>query len=302
MKLISYTQGTGPRCGLALSETVGIDLLSADPSLPGNWHAMLPNLERIHEIHHQFKDQLGEVEKTRLQGDSLLLPFLDFSQVDLLSPIILPSKIIAVGLNYRDHAEEQNKTLPERPLLFSKASSCLQVPGGPIALPPECTQVDAEAELAVIIGKAGRAIARQDALDHIAGYTCFNDISDREAQYSDRQFFRGKSMDTSGPCGPWIVTPDELPNFATGLNITCHWNDTLMQTSNTDQLIFPVDELIAYISRTITLMPGDIISTGTPGGVGVFRDPKVFLKPGDTITVEIQGLGKLSNPVIAWKG
>ena len=302
MKLISYTQGTGPRCGLALSETVGIDLLSADPSLPGNWHALLPDLERIHEIHQQYKDQLGQQEKTRLEGGSLTLPFLDLNQVDLLSPIILPSKIIAVGLNYRDHAEEQNKTLPERPMLFSKASSCLQVPGGPIALPKECTQVDAEAELAVIIGKAGRAIAREDALQHIAGYTCFNDISDREAQYADRQYFRGKSMDTGGPCGPWIVTPDELPNFASGLNITCHWNDTLMQTSNTDQLIFPVDELIASISRTITLLPGDIISTGTPGGVGVFRDPKVFLKPGDTVTVEIQGLGKLSNPVIAWEG
>ena len=301
MKLISFTQGTGPRCGLALSETVGIDLLSANPSLPGNWHANLPNLERIHEIHDQFIDSLGALEKSRLAGDALPSPVVGLNLVDLLSPIILPSKIIAVGLNYRDHAEEQNKTLPERPLLFSKASSCLQVPGGPIALPPECKQVDAEAELAVIIGKPGRAIARKNAGQHIAGYTCFNDISDREAQYSDRQFFRGKSMDTGGPCGPWIVTPDELPASATGLDITCHWNDTLMQTSNTDQLIFPVDELISYISRTITLMPGDIISTGTPGGVGVFRDPKVFLKPGDTVTVSIQGVGQLSNPVISWK-
>jgi 2,4-didehydro-3-deoxy-L-rhamnonate hydrolase len=302
MKLISFTQGTGPRCGLALSETLGVDLLSADPSLPGNWHAMLPNLQRIHEIHSQFRDQIADQEKARLRGEALCLPFVDLRQVDLLSPIILPAKIIAVGLNYRDHAEEQNKELPRRPLLFSKASSCLQVPGGPIALPAQCTQVDAEAELAVIIGKSGRAIARENALEHIAGYTCFNDISDREAQYSDRQFFRGKSMDTSGPCGPWIVTPDELPDFANGLDITCHWNDTLMQTSNTNQLIFPVDELISYISQTITLMPGDIISTGTPGGVGVFRDPKIFLKPGDTVTVEIQGIGKLSNPVIAWEG
>ena len=151
MKLISYMQGTGPRCGLALSETVGIDLLSVDPSLPGNWHAILPNLERVHEIHEQFKDRLGNQEKSRLGGQDLLLPFLDLNKINLLSPIILPSKIIAVGLNYRDHAEEQNKTLPERPLLFSKATSCLQVPGGPIALPPECNQVDAEAELAVII-------------------------------------------------------------------------------------------------------------------------------------------------------
>lgn len=294
-------QGTGPRCGLALSETIGLDLLSADPSLPGNWHALLPNLERVHEIHTQFKANIGDQEKARLNGKALPLPFLDLNQVELLSPIILPSKIIAVGLNYLDHAKEQNKELPKRPLLFSKASSCLQVPGGPIALPSECTQVDAEAELAIIIGRAGRAIPRENSLDHIAGYTCFNDISDREAQYSDRQFFRGKSMDTSGPCGPWIVTPDELPDFANGLKITCHWNDTLMQSSNTDQLIFPVDELISYISKNITLLPGDIISTGTPGGVGVFRDPQVFLKPGDTVTVEIQGIGKLTNPVTAWE-
>jgi len=301
MKLITYLQGAGPRCGLALSETVGLDLLSTDPSLPGNWHALLPNLQRVHEIFRQFKDGISGQEEAVSRGEDLCLPYLDLNKVDLLSPIILPSKIICVGLNYRDHAEEQNKALPLKPLLFSKASSCLQVPGGPIALPSGCAEVDAEAELAVIIGRAGRGISRENASDHIAGYTCFNDISDREAQYSDKQFFRGKSMDTSGPCGPWIVTPDELPEFANGLNITCHWNGKLMQTSNTNQLIFPVDELISYISRTITLMPGDIISTGTPGGVGVFRNPKVFLKPGDTVTVEIEGIGKLSNPVIDWE-
>ncbi len=302
MKLISFTQGSGPRCGLALSDTIGIDLQSAEPSLINNWHALFSGMDRIYEIQAQFQARTGEMEKERLGSRTLPSPFVDLTQTGLLSPIILPAKIIAVGLNYRDHAQEQNKPLPPRPLLFSKATSCLQMPGGPIELPPECSQVDAEAELAVVIGKAGRAIAREKAADHIAGYTCFNDISDREAQYSDRQFFRGKSMDTSGPCGPWIVTPDELPDFANGLDITCHWNDKLMQSSNTRQLIFPVDELISYISRTITLMPGDIISTGTPGGVGVFQDPQVFLKPGDVITVEIQGIGRLSNPVKAWEG
>ena len=166
-------------------------------------------------------------------------------------------------------------------MLFSKAPSCLQTHGGPIELPEDLDQVDAEAELAVVIGKPGRRIPRERAREHIAGYTCFNDVSDRAAQYADKQFFRGKSIDTGGPCGPWIVTPDELPDLAHGLDVTCRWNGTVMQHSNTEQLIFPVDELIAHASRNMTLMPGDIISTGTPGGVGVFRDPPVFLKPGD---------------------
>jgi 2-keto-4-pentenoate hydratase/2-oxohepta-3-ene-1,7-dioic acid hydratase in catechol pathway len=242
------------------------------------------------------------MEAARLAGEELPLPFVDLARARLLAPVILPSKIICVGLNYRDHAEEQNKPLPPRPMLFSKASTCLQAPGLPIELPEDLTQVDAEGELAVIIGKPGRRIPREKAAEHIAGYTCFNDISDREAQYADKQFFRGKSIDTGGPCGPWLVTPDELPPLAHGLAVKCWWNDTLMQTSNTDQLIFPVDELIAHASRNTTLLPGDIISTGTPGGVGVFREPKVFLKPGDTVTVEVEGIGKLVNPVVRWEG
>lgn len=299
MKLMTYMQGTGPRCGLALSETVGIDLLAARPDLTGNWHVLLPNLDPVREIQERFQGKLEEVEKARLGGVDLPAPFLDLRKVEWLSPVILPSKIICVGLNYKDHAQEQNKKVPEAPLLFSKAPSCLQVPGGPVELPEFCEQIDAEGELAVIIGRPGKCIPRDSAIHHIAGYTCFNDISDREAQYADRQFFRGKSMDTGGPCGPWIVTPDELPDeHARGLDITCHWNGQLMQSSNTDQLIFPVDELVSYISRTITLLPGDIISTGTPGGVGIFRDPPVFLKPGDEVTVKVQGIGKLSNPVI----
>jgi 2-keto-4-pentenoate hydratase/2-oxohepta-3-ene-1,7-dioic acid hydratase in catechol pathway len=298
MKLITYLQGADPRPGLALSETVGIDLLAANPSLPANWHALYGNLDPVRAVFEAQAHQLGAMETQRLGGEPLPLPFVDLRQVTLLAPVILPSKIICVGLNYRDHAEEQNKPLPPRPMLFSKASTCLQAPGMAIELPEELTQVDAEGELAVIISKPGRSISRDQAAQHIAGYTCFNDVSDREAQYADKQFFRGKSMDTGGPCGPWLVTPDELPEFAHGLKVTCHWNDTLMQTSNTDQLIFPVDQLIEHASRYMTLLPGDIISTGTPGGVGVFRDPQVFLKPGDTVTVEVEGVGRLVNPVV----
>ena len=172
-----------------------------------------------------------------------------------------PQKTVALE---RDHAEEQNKPLPPRPMLFSKASTCLQAPGMAIELPEELTQVDAEGELAVIISKPGRSISRDQAAQHIAGYTCFNDVSDRDAQYSDRQYFRGKSIDTGGPCGPWLGTPDELPPLAAGLAIEGRLNGAVMQRSDTSRMIFPVDELISYASSHMTLMPGDIIATGTP--------------------------------------
>ena len=303
MKLITYTQGTDPRLGLALSDTVGIDLLAADPSLPGNWHLLFGDLDPVRRVHAQHLGRLADMESRIAAGDELPLPFVRLGRpggAALLAPVILPSKIICVGLNYRDHAEEQNKPLPANPMLFSKAPTCLQAPLLPIEIAADLTQVDAEGELAVVISRPGRAIRREDAARYIAGYTCFNDVSDREAQYADKQFFRGKSIDTGGPCGPWIVTPDELPEFATGLDIKCRWNGEIMQHSNTEQLIFPVDYLIAHASRNMTLLPGDIISTGTPGGVGVFRDPQVFLKPGDTVSVEIEGIGTLTNPVQRW--
>jgi len=301
MRLITFTQGTDPRCGLALSETVGIDLEAADPALPANWHALLPDMMGVRRVWEEGRDRLEDMERRRAADEALPAPFVDLARASLLAPIILPSKIIAVGLNYRDHAEEQNKKIPERPMLFSKASTCLQADGGPIELAEDLTQVDAEAEIAVVIARAGRAIRPENVRDHIAGYTCFNDVSDREAQYADRQFFRGKSIDTGGPCGPWIVTPDELPDLARGLAITCRWNGEPMQASNTDQLIFGIDDLICYASRNMTLLPGDIITTGTPGGVGVFREPQVFLKPGDTVEVAIEGIGTLTNPVTRWE-
>jgi len=295
MKLITYTQGADPRPGLALTERVGLDLMAADPELPGNWHALYSELDRVRAI---CDRNLPLAEGLPMDEPSAwTLPFFELATAQLLAPILLPSKIIGVGLNYRDHAEEQNKPLPERPLLFAKAPSCLQAPGAPIALPSELTQVDAEAELALVIGRPGRGITRAQAKDHIVGYTCFNDVSDREAQYGDKQWFRGKSLDTGGPCGPWIVTADELPEEARGLRITGHWDDILMQESNTDQLIFGPWDLVEYVSRHMTLFPGDIISTGTPGGVGVFRDPQVFLRPGLEVTVAVDRIGTLRNPV-----
>lgn len=213
-------------------------------------------------------------------------------------PIPFPSKIVAIGLNYRDHAEEQGKAPPERPLLFAKAPSCLIGAGDPIAIPPQEPKVDAEAELGVVIGRRAKNVPAAEARAHVLGYTVFNDVSGREAQYGDKQWFRGKSYDSFGPCGPWIVTADEVPD-PQALPIRCFWNAIRMQESSTAQLIHGIDALIAYISAQMTLLPGDLIATGTPAGVGVFRDPAVFLKPGDRVRVEIDGIGVLENPLIA---
>jgi len=300
MKLITYIQGSAPRTGLAFGGAVGVDLATADPACRGDWKELFADLDRVRALHDRLAARVDEQVACLASGGELAPPWLDLRQVRLLAPVLMPSKIICVGLNYRDHAEEQNKPLPPRPMLFSKASTCLQRPGGPIELPDDLERVDAEAELAVVIGKAGRRIDRARAREHVAAYTCFNDVSDREAQHADKQFFRGKSIDTGGPCGPWLVTPDELPDLGRGLDVTCRWNGEVMQHSNTEQLIFPVDELIAHASRNMTLLPGDIISTGTPGGVGVFREPPVFLRPGDTVEVEVEGIGVLANPVVAW--
>jgi 2,4-didehydro-3-deoxy-L-rhamnonate hydrolase len=213
-------------------------------------------------------------------------------------PIVNPSKIIAVGLNYLDHALEQGKKPPEAPLLFMKAPSCLIGAGDAIRIPPQESKVDAEGELAVVIGATARRLGAAEAARAILGYTIMNDVSGREAQYGDKQWIRGKSFDTFGPCGPWIVPAGELQD-ASRLAIQAAWNGITMQRSSTDQLIFGVFELVSYISHQMTLVPGDIIATGTPSGVGVFRDPPVFLKAGDRVRIEIERIGVLENPVEA---
>lgn len=295
MKLLNYRHPLGPRPAIALSDEAGLDLPSFDPALPTRWSELFLRLDRLREAAGPWLRKPPSADEVR-DPDS---PFFPIRDRLLLPPVLRPSKIIAVGRNYRDHAAEQDVEAPAAPLLFSKAPSCLQGAGGPITLDADLTRVDAEAELAVVIGRQGRRIRRQDAADHIAGYTCFNDISDREAQFSDKQWFRGKSIDTGGPCGPWLVTPDELPPLAAGLAIEGRLNGSVMQRSDTSRMIFPVDELISYASSHMTLIPGDIIATGTPAGVGVFRSPQVFLKPGDMVEVEIEGIGILANPVVS---
>jgi 5-carboxymethyl-2-hydroxymuconate isomerase len=213
-------------------------------------------------------------------------------------PIERPQKIICVGLNYRDHAEEQGVELPERPLLFAKWPNTLIGPGEEIVLPAISQKVDYEAELAVVIGRTARGVSADDALEFVAGYVCANDVSGRDLQFSDGQWVRGKSLDTFCPVGPALVPPAEVPD-PQALGIRAVLNGEVMQDSTTANMVFGVAEIVSFTSQAITLEPGDLILTGTPAGVGVFRDPQRLLRPGDEITIEIDGLGALTNPVVA---
>jgi 2,4-didehydro-3-deoxy-L-rhamnonate hydrolase len=213
-------------------------------------------------------------------------------------PIDRPSKIICVGLNYRDHAEEQGAPLPAAPILFAKWPNALIGPGEPIVIPPIVTKCDFEAELGVVIGERVRGASAENALEAVAGYICVNDVSARDLQFADGQWTRGKSPDTFCPVGPLLVPGDDIPD-PQNLAIRAILNGETMQESSTANMVFGVAELVAYITKTITLEPGDLIATGTPAGVGVFRQPPVFMLPGDEITIEIEGLGALTNPVAA---
>jgi 2-keto-4-pentenoate hydratase/2-oxohepta-3-ene-1,7-dioic acid hydratase in catechol pathway len=213
-------------------------------------------------------------------------------------PIDRPGKIICVGLNYRDHAEEQGVDLPTAPLLFAKWNNTLIGPGEPIVIPPIVTKTDYEAELGVVIGSRASKVSAENALEAVAGYICVNDVSARDLQFADGQWSRGKSPDTYCPVGPQLVPRDEIPD-PQKLAIRAILNGETLQDSTTANMVFGVAEIIAYVTQTITLEPGDLIATGTPAGVGAFRDPKVFMQPGDEITIEIEGLGSLTNPVTA---
>jgi len=208
-----------------------------------------------------------------------------------------PGKIVCVGLNYRDHAAEGGMDLPKAPLLFAKWPNTLIGDGDAVVLPPESTQVDYEAELGVVIGAKAKRVSERDALDHVAGYICVNDVSARDLQFADGQWTRGKSPDTFCPVGPRLVPRDEIAD-PQALAIRCIVNGEALQDSSTAQMIFSVAEIIAYTSQIVTLEPGDLIATGTPAGVGIFRDPKVLLKDGDEVSVEVEGLGTLTNPFI----
>jgi 2-keto-4-pentenoate hydratase/2-oxohepta-3-ene-1,7-dioic acid hydratase in catechol pathway len=287
LKLASFESG-GRHVGAVIGDMI-LDVNAARPFVPNCIEdllrrGLLPEVQNL-------VDNAAEIEREHFQPVKGSL---------LYAPIQSPTKIICLGLNYRSHAAEQKREPPDHPILFAKAPSALTGPYDEIVIRPSVESVDAEAELAVVIGREGTMIPESEALDYVAGYMAMNDVSARIIQRQDKQWFRAKSFDTFAPCGPWIVTPSEIGD-PQALAVRQRLNDVVMQEGSTAEMIFGVAAIISFVSSAMTLVPGDIITTGTPAGVGVFRDPPVFLKDGDVVTVEIERIGSLRNRVTTLK-
>ena len=271
-------------------------VLKGDHVYDAAWLAGLPDGRHLSTVDtlsmddselHRIADSLDRASFADAIGNERELP--------LGPPIPHPSKILCVGMNYRDHAAEGGHAAPARPEIFAKFANTLIGRGQPIRLPSNADFVDYEAEVAIVIGRRCKEVARAQALTHVAGLTIFNDVSARDVQMATTQWTMGKSFDTFGPCGPAIVTLDELGDLSLDIQLTV--NGDLRQRSNTRNLVFGVEDLVSYISSIMTLNPGDIIATGTPAGVGFYRNPPERLRRGDTVCIDVNGLGTLCNPV-----
>ena len=285
MRLVTFTHQRQRRLGARAGDSI-IDLSAADPSIPSTMKEFL---------------EAGDNAISRAQAaiDSGTHA-ISATDVTIHAPIDNPEKIICIGLNYADHAAESSMPIPEEPIVFSKYASSIIGPDENIVAPSASSQVDYEVELVVVIGKSGRNISEEDALDHVAGYMVGHDVSARDYQLEKpgAQWMMGKTFDTFAPIGPDLVTTDDVPD-PHNLGIRCILNGETVQDSNTSQLIFGVPKLIAYLAHVFTLTPGDLIFTGTPHGVGMGREPQLWLKHGDHVICEIDGLGRLENPVIS---
>jgi 2-keto-4-pentenoate hydratase/2-oxohepta-3-ene-1,7-dioic acid hydratase in catechol pathway len=283
MRLVSYESETGSRVAVAHAEGF-VDLNHAEPTLPSSMRQLL---------------SLGAAGLRAAARAAELGKPLPASELRLLAPVPDPAKILCVGLNYADHARETGAELPSEPVIFNKFPTALRGPGDSIVLPKISQKVDFEAELVVVIGRGGRHIRKQDAMEHVAGYTCGHDVSARDWQIGKPggQWLLGKSFDSFAPIGPELVTADEVSD-PHQLDISLTLNGQTMQSSNTRQLIFSIDHVIAYLSEVFTLEPGDLLFTGTPPGVGAARKPPVFLRAGDQVVVEIENIGRLHNSVV----
>lgn len=287
MKLVTYQHNGVEKIG-AVTGTGVVDLTAVSPT-------MLSLIEMGADGLAQARAVVAEAET------AVSLP-----DITLLAPIPVPRRnLMCVGKNYLGHVEEialaqgLPADVPELPLIFNKATTTVNAPYGDIPyFGHVSTHIDWEAELAIIIGRQGRGITKQDARSYVFGYTVLNDVTARDVQRKHKQFFVGKSFDGSAPLGPWIITADEVAD-PQNLRVTCHVNGVLKQDGNTQKMIFGVDEVIHQLSKAMTLLPGDIIATGTPDGVGVARTPPEFLKPGDVVETEVEGIGKLRNVVVA---
>ncbi len=287
MKLVSFVHNYATHIGALVTragEDRVIDLNQADPSLPKDMIAFLAGGKAAQSAAQKAIDGTSES--------------LSLAEIKLLAPIPRPGKIICIGLNYSDHAAETGQPLPKFPIIFSKYANTVIATGEKIVLPRVTDQVDYEAELGFVIGKTAKYVSAANALDYVAGYMPINDVSARDYQNRTSQWTMGKTFDTFAPMGPALVTADKIPN-PNSLKISLTINGETLQNSNTDKLIFNVQQLIEAISEVMTLEPGDIVSTGTPPGVGMARNPKRFMKAGDVVNITIEGLGTLSNPVVA---
>lgn len=292
MRLVTYDSQRKWRAGIIVKDKV-VDASLAAKAAGVNFGS--------DEISNRAIIQLSRVEQSKLEEIARDLAgsnrgeVLSMNEVLLGPPIPDPDKIICLGLNYISHAEEAGLKPPEVPILFAKYRNALTGPTSPIVLPKMSQEIDYEAELAVVIGKRGKDIPVENALEHVAGYMAFHDVSARDLQFRAGQWLSGKSLDTFAPCGPCLVV-NEIDD-PQNLNISTSLNGQTLQNSNTKHMIFSVAETIAYISELMTLEPGDIIATGTPEGVGFKRTPPIFLKDGDMVEVEVEQIGMLRNPV-----
>lgn len=284
MRLLTFDKDGAPAPGLARGERV-LDLLAADPSLPGDWPALLAggHLARLGSLAERAPETAW-----RARAGLALWP-----------PIPQPPKILCVGLNYLSHARETGMTPPETPIFFVRFPSSLVGDGAALVRPAASAQFDYEAELAVVIGRRARHVAQSDALAYVAGYSLLNDGSLRDFQKRVPQWTLGKNFDRSGSFGPEIVTADALPAGAAGLRIETRLNGDTVQAGRTDDLIFDVAALIEGASEVMTLEPGTVIATGTPPGVGMARTPPLWMQPGDTVEIAVEGIGRLANAVVA---
>lgn len=304
MQLLTFCTGGGaPRLGVKVGTSIA-DLESASAAVP---HCatrlpadMLSFLEMGEEAMEAARRIADEVAREGGLADRLAAEGAIHCEdrVKITAPILNPRKLICVGLNYRDHCTEQGIDLPVSPTIFTKFATSLIGQGDEIVHPRLTQQLDYEAELAFVIGKKGRHVPEDKALDYVAGYTICHDVSARDLQFADKQWVRGKSCDTFAPMGPYLVTGDEIGD-PHNLDIKLRLNGELLQDSNTRHLVFGVPYIISYLSRGFTFLPGDVVSTGTPAGVGVFRQPPVFMKPGDAVEIEIARIGRLTNRIVA---
>jgi acylpyruvate hydrolase len=284
MRLVAFEQSGSHRLGLVENDTV-VDLSSAAPDLPRDLTGLI------------LRGKAGWTAVADAAQRAPASARRPLSGVSLLPPIPRPGKIVCLGLNYVDHAAEGGHAKPEYPSFFLRVATSLVAHNAPILRPRCSDKLDYEAELAVIIGKTAKNVKKADALGCVAGYSCFNDGTLRDYQRKTSQWTIGKNFDATGGFGPWFVSADEVPAGAVGLAIRSKLNGQVMQNANTRDMIFPVDETIQLLTEVMTLEPGDVIAMGTPSGVGYARKPPVWMKAGDVIEIEIEGIGSLRNPI-----